>query len=86
MNHKDVKLSTEVAQICYEQDDRAADNGTQTHTDHQHSILLKEALNRERNLDEEIKHEHGEGQAFNVARANDPSELRQHGRHVNEAR
>jgi hypothetical protein len=33
---------------------------SQAHTDHQHSILLKEALNRERNLDEEIKHEHGE--------------------------
>ncbi len=61
MNHKDVKLSAEVAQICYEQDDRAADNGTQAHTNHQHSILLKEPLNRERNLDEEIKHEHGEG-------------------------
>jgi hypothetical protein len=33
MKHKDVKLSGEVAQICYEQDDRAADNGTQAHTD-----------------------------------------------------
>jgi hypothetical protein len=61
MNHKDAKRSAEMAQISYEQDDRAADNGTQAHTDRQHSILLEEALNRERNLNKEIKHEHGEG-------------------------
>jgi hypothetical protein len=54
-------LSAKVPQVSYKQDDRAADDSTQAHTDHQHSILTKEALNRERNLDEEVQHEHGEG-------------------------
>lgn len=54
-------LSAKMAQIRYKQNDRAADDSTQAHTDHQHSIPPKEALNRKRNLDEEIEHEHGEG-------------------------
>ncbi len=49
-----------MAQVSYERDDHAAHNRTRAHTDHQHSIVLKEALNGESNLDKEIQHEHGE--------------------------
>ena len=48
-----------MAQVSYKRDDHAAQNGTQAHTDHQYSIVLKEAFNGESNLHEEIQHEHG---------------------------